>query len=408
MGRPLVIENKNFGLLWFGQLVSQLGDKIFSLAMMWYVLKLTDSSSYVSLVMVFTVLPVILFGTISGVIVDRISKKWVIVLSDLLRGILVLGTAYLVYLDNMPLWAIYVVVFSLGIFTAIFNPAISASVPLIVREDKLEKAMAYQSSLRDLSGIFGSAIGGWLIGFLGVIWSFVVNGVSFIISSILELPVKVPFERYDGDSHFIDDLKDGFRFVKRNRTIKHMLMLFMILNFFGPPIMIIIPVMVKRLSLDVVYLGYFEMSVAVGSVIGALLVASITPSKKKVLFMTFLFIGTGVLLGLIGFFTKALYLMIVMLTLGFMLAVVNINLMVIFQKNTPPEIKGRFFSILETGSSLIVPVGFLIAGWTVDIFGYSRNLYAMGLMIVTASIYFYFIPGINSIVEGEEKRDNVC
>ena len=308
----------------------------------------------------------------------------------------------------MPLWAIYVVVFILGVFTAIFNPAISASVPLIVREDKLEKAMAYQSSLRDLSGIFGSAVGGWLIGFFGVIWSFVVNGVSYILSSILELPIKVPYERHDGRSHFIEDLKDGFRFVKRNRTTMHMLMLFMILNFFGPPIMIIIPVMVKRLSLDVVYLGYFEMSVAIGSVIGALLVATITPLKKKVLFMTFLFISTGVLLGLIGFFENPVSLITVMIILGFMLAIVNINLMVIFQKNTPPEIKGRFFSILETGSSLIVPIGFLIAGQTVDIFGYSKNLYVMGLMIVISSVYFYFIPGIKSMVEGKEEEGDVC
>jgi len=408
MAKPLILDNKNFGLLWFGQLVSQLGDKIFSLAMMWYVLKLTDSSSYVSLVMVFTILPVILFGTISGVIVDRISKKWIIVLSDLLRGLLVLGTAYLVYIDKMPLWGIYMIVFLLGIFTAIFNPAIGASVPLIVREDRLEKALAYQSSLRDLSGIFGSAVGGWLIGFFGVVWSFVVNGFSYIISSILELPIKIPYERHDGRSRFIDDLKEGFRFVKRNRTILHMLMLFMILNFFGPPIMIIIPIMVKRLSLDVVFLGYFEMSVAVGSVVGALLVASITPKNKKVLFMTFLFVCTGILLGLIGFFKTSIYLIIIMILLGLLLAIVNINLMVIFQKNTPTEVKGRFFSILETGSSLIVPLGFLVAGRTVDLFGYSKNLYVMGTMIVLASLYFYFIPGINNIVEGEEDDDEVC
>ncbi len=408
MAKPLILDNKNFGLLWFGQLVSQLGDKIFSLAMMWYVLKLTDSSSYVSLVMVFTILPVILFGTISGVIVDRISKKWIIVLSDLLRGLLVLGTAYLVYIDKMPLWGIYMIVFLLGIFTAIFNPAIGASVPLIVREDRLEKALAYQSSLRDLSGIFGSAVGGWLIGFFGVVWSFVVNGFSYIISSILELPIKIPYERHDGRSRFIDDLKEGFRFVKRNRTILHMLMLFMILNFFGPPIMIIIPIMVKRLSLDVVFLGYFEMSVAVGSVVGALLVASITPKNKKVLFMTFLFVCTGILLGLIGFFKTSIYLIIIMILLGLLLAIVNINLMVIFQKNTPTEVKGRFFSILETGSSLIVPLGFLVAGRTVDLFGYSKNLYVMGTMIVLASLYFYFIPGINNMVEGEEDDDEVC
>ncbi|PLX18111.1 MAG: hypothetical protein C0601_05460 [Candidatus Muiribacterium halophilum] len=97
-----------------------------------------------------------------------------------------------------------------------------------------------------------------------------------------------------------------------------------------------------------------------------------------------------------------------MILLGLLLAIVNINLMVIFQKNTPTEVKGRFFSILETGSSLIVPLGFLVAGRTVDLFGYSKNLYVMGTMIVLASLYFYFIPGINNIVEGEEDDDEVC
>ncbi|MFW5782120.1 MAG: MFS transporter [Candidatus Muiribacteriaceae bacterium] len=397
----LIFQNKNFGLLWFGQLVSQLGDKVFQIAMMWYVLELTGSSRYVSYVLFFNLLPVVLLAAFSGVLVDRMNKKMIIVLSDLLRGMIVIGISWMVFTENAGIPHVLSAIFFLGCFTALFNPAISASVPLISGREKLGTAMAWQSSLRDMSAIFGAGIGGVLVSMFGITVSFFINGISYVLSAVFELPISIPEVKKDIRTGFFSDLREGFDFVFHNRTLKHMLILFMIMNFFGPPVMIIIPVMVKRLSLSAGYLGYFEMSLALGSLLGALTVNRITPKDSMVGFISFQMFASGLVLAAIGFFGTPLYIITLQFIMGITLAYININLMILFQKSTPDEMKGRFFSILETFSILVVPISFLIFGITVDKFGYVRNLWLMGGAICLSSLYFLIIPGIKDVVKND-------
>ncbi|MGM0608391.1 MAG: MFS transporter [Candidatus Muiribacteriota bacterium] len=395
----LIFNNKNFGLLWFGQLISQLGDKIFSIAVAWYVLDITGSSQYVSYVMIFTFLPVILFSSFSGVFVDRLNRKKIIVISDILRGALILLLSYLIYTGIENFYVLYTIIFLCASVTSFFNPAISASIPSIVEEDNLEKAMAYQGSLRDMATVIGSGIGGVLVGFFGAMFSFLINGVCYLISAICEIPIKIPVSIKKEKNSFFKDMKEGFVFVLNHKTIKWMLITFMILNFFGPPIMIIIPVMVKQLQLGPEYLGYFQMIFAMGGVLGALSCTRITPKKKKILFITIVMVLSGLFMSLLGFFTQILILLALQFFIGVVLSWININLAVFFQKLTPGYIKGRFFAILENVAMLIVPFSFFIAGITIDYYGYALNLKVMGTCVILASFFFYFIPGLRSTDE---------
>jgi MFS family permease len=390
----LILDNVNFGLLWFGQMISQIGDRIFSIAVMWYILDITDSAKSASYVMFFSVVPIIILACFSGVIVDRFNKKNIIVFSDIIRGILIISMSFLYFQNLLLTWHVYLFLFLSGCVTALFNPAISASIPFIVDDEKIDKAMAYQSSLRDMSTIFGAGIGGILISTIGIGWSFFVNGASYIFSAFAEMPIKIKKTIKTHENSFFLDMKQGFEFVYKNITLKKMLILFMIMNFFGPPVILIIPIIVKRSFFGVEWFAYFEIALAIGSITGAVSVSFLSKRFNIKNIITLNMILSGVFLGLLGVTATKSGIFLLQFLLGFVLACININLMIIFQKITPDYIKGRFFSILETVSCLIVPLSFLVSGNTIERFGYQNNLYVMGVAIVLSSIYFYFIPGI--------------
>ncbi|MCK9223798.1 MAG: MFS transporter [Candidatus Muirbacterium halophilum] len=402
MNKLLIFDNKNFGLLWFGQMVSQIGDRIFSIAVMWYILDITNSAQSASYVMFFSIIPVILLACFTGVVVDRFNKKNIIVLSDIIRGILIIFLSVLFFKNLLQPWHIYCFLFLIGCVSALFNPAISASIPFIVKSEKIDKAMAYQSSIRDMSVIFGAGIGGLLISSIGIGWSFFINGISYIFSAFAEMPIKIRNIEKKIENSFFADMKQGFDFAFKNITVRKMLFLFMIMNFFGPPMILIIPIIVKQSSFGVEWFAIFEIALAVGSILGAISVNYICKNFNVKNFITLNMVLSGILLILLGFSSSKLNIFIIQFLFGIVLAYININLMIIFQKITPDNIKGRFFSILETVSCFVVPLSFLVAGITIEKYGYYNNLFVMGTAIVISSIYFYFIPGL-----GDARRASI-
>lgn len=232
--------------------------------------------------------------------------------------------------------------------------------------------------------------------------SFLINGLAYFLSAVFETPIKIKKNIEKTGNHFFSDLKEGFGFVIKNNTLKHMLTLFAVLNFFGPPVMIIIPVIIKETGLSGAYLGYYQMTMAIGSFLGALTVLSVTPKKNLISFLTVTLIISGVILIIMGFNQGVVLMLSMQFIMGLVLAWININLMVFFQKLTPDYIKGRFFSILETLAMFIVPFSFLLFGYMVEKYGFEFNLKLCGMAIAVSSVYFYFIPGIHSVLTGSK------
>src|SRR2546423_4277317 len=186
----LLRSNPGFRTLWLGEVVIQMGDWFDTIAVYTIALQLTGSSRSVALIMVARFLPSVFIGPLSGVIADRFSRRAIMIASDILRALVVLGFLFVRRPDQM--WLVYVLtIFQLG-FSTFFEPAKTASIPSIVSDRELLPANAIASVTWSIMLTLGAAIGGFVTGWFGTNAAFVLDSLSFLASAMLIASVTFP------------------------------------------------------------------------------------------------------------------------------------------------------------------------------------------------------------------------
>jgi MFS family permease len=186
----LLRRNRSFRQLWLGQVVSQMGDWFDTIALYTIILKLTGSGRDVGLLLVARFIPSFFFGPISGVIADRFSRQRIMIVSDLLRAVVVLGFLFVRRPDQ--LWIIYVLtVFQLGLST-FFEPAKTAAIPSIVESRELVAANAISSVTWSAMLTIGAALGGFITGLFGTDVAFILDAATYLLSAALIASIRVP------------------------------------------------------------------------------------------------------------------------------------------------------------------------------------------------------------------------
>ena len=215
----LLRRNRSFRLLWLGQVVSQMGDWFNTIALYTIILKLTGSGRDVGLLLVARFVPSFLFGPISGVVADRFSRQRIMIISDLLRALVVLGFLFVRRPDQ--LWIIYVLtVFQLGLST-FFEPAKTAAIPSLVEDRELVAANAISSVTWSAMLTIGAAIGGVTTGWFGTDVAFILDAATYLLSAALIASIRVPKRKKRerqklslGRLLGITETIDGIRYVK--------------------------------------------------------------------------------------------------------------------------------------------------------------------------------------------------
>ena len=186
----LLRRNRSFRQLWLGQVVSQMGDWFNTIALYTIILQLTGSGRDVGLLLVARFVPSFLFGPISGVVADRFSRRTIMIVSDLLRAVVVLG--FLLVRRAGQLWIVYVLtVFQLGLST-FFEPAKTAAIPSIVEDRELVAANAISSVTWSAMLTIGAAIGGIITDAYGTNVAFVLDAATYLVSAALIASIRVP------------------------------------------------------------------------------------------------------------------------------------------------------------------------------------------------------------------------
>ena len=183
-------ENRNFRRLWYGQVVSQLGDWLDNIALFALMLRLTGSAQAVGLLFLAEFLPGAIVGPFAGVVVDRLPRKLVLIASDIGRAVFVL----LLLFVNGPedLWLLYSAVIAKTALASFFEPARSAIIPSLCRREELVSANAISGATWSAMLAIGAAIGGLVAGTLGVQAAFLLDAASFLLSAALIATVRVP------------------------------------------------------------------------------------------------------------------------------------------------------------------------------------------------------------------------
>jgi MFS family permease len=397
----LLRTHRDFRHLWLAQVVSQLGDKIYALALSWWVLELTASPeeplgdpSRVGYILAVGALAATLFGPWMGTLADRFSRRFLMIAADLGRAGLCAFLAFLAFTGRAHMPMLYLVVFLISLGTLLFNPATHAILGSLVADEEMQEALSLQQMTHDLCNVLGAAFGGAIVAFLGVRMALVFNAVSFALSAVFiagigrrEAPKKTGQEETGG----------GLSFLKGQPTILGLLAVFCGANIFIVPLFVLTPAVSKIvLHGTAATLGILEGSLALGSILTTLVILRMTFRKRwPSLFGAVAVNGLGLIA--MGAVHTLAPMAVFLAVIGGCLACVNVQFLGMLQALTPDHLKGRVFSVMETIATGCFPLSFFLAGYAADHLSLSTIFVICGCGVGLAGLLVPFVPGIRKI-----------
>ncbi|MGD9099587.1 MAG: MFS transporter, partial [Anaerolineae bacterium] len=223
-----LMSNRNYFALWLGQLLSQVGDRFRFVAVLFIVNNLTSGDPLAITVLTMTVaIPQFIFGLLGGAVSDRVDRKTVMIVSDVLRGLLVLPVLLVNTSDR--LWIIYVCSIGMEIISVFFYPARNAVLPNIIGQGQLMVANALMQGSYIVALIIGSALAGFLTGLIGTDFAIIFDSATFFFSVVAIAFMTVPplAAALNGERPTVKglwgDIKDGLRFIWSRDDLKTIL-----------------------------------------------------------------------------------------------------------------------------------------------------------------------------------------
>ena len=355
--------NKNFLLLWFGQAISQIGNRIYVMALAWYIVAVMNSPGKMIVLFIISSLPSLLFGTLIGPLVEKWNKKRVIVVCDIISGCLTALLALMIHFGYNWLWLIYLVCFLLNTVNLFFSPSVNSILPTIIPADHYRQGTSLMKMMTFLSQIMGAAVGGMLVGFFGVFWSIAINAASFFISALMSAFVTFVPSAVTAAGKYFSDIKEGFRYLSRDRMLSGTLAIAVTVNLFLPSFIVLVPIIIKNgLNLDAVHYGIVDAAIPIGAVLVSLLLSlqkkkgNANPMKTLALSIA----GIALVYVLVSAFRNFTTVLLAGIVFGFLSNNVNIKVLSYFIEKVEPQFRGRVFSLLESLSYASISISYVI------------------------------------------------
>lgn len=406
-----VLKEPNFLFLWLGQIISQFGDKFAMMALVGLVSQRAPGSAYeLAKLFIFVIIPVFVIGPVAGVYCDRWSKKWTMIISDIIRGLLVLSIAlYWVCVPALkPVFPVYIIVFIIFSVTRFFIPAKMSIVPQLVTGDKLLKANSLMHTTGMIASALGFGLGGIIVSLpsVGVKGALIIDGFTFFISALLISFIKKR-EMISGVRESIYEIgrnvKEIIRqsvFVEIKHGIKHIIehrkmhfvigLLFILSSGIGASQVVVIVFIQNALASITRDLGLLIMFFGTGLFCGAIVYGKIGErfSKVKAIFLSLILGGIFlvqfvILVGVLeSFFTAA----VITFFFGAAVSPIIISSNTIVHELIPKEVHGRVFSSLEAVVHLAYLVFMLLSAVLAEFVSSFYILLTVGLIFVLSGV----------------------
>lgn len=385
-------EYRDFRMLWFGACTSSVGTWMQSVAQNWLVLELTKSPFLLGLDSFLGQIPIFLFSLIGGVIADRADRRKLLVGSQIVQLSCAFLLAALFATGTVRVWHILSLSFVVGLAQAFGGPAYQALIPTLVSPKDLSNAIALNSIQFNLARVIGPMLGGIALTKLGAAWCFGLNGLSFIavIISLLLLPVRpIPSK---GNSSVMTSMKEGLRFIERQKGMAPLIVIAFLMTMLGIPIMVFLPVVVR----DVFHKGpeVFTLMLCIsgaGAVVGALTVAAFGHIHKKGLVALLALILLGVLIIAFGMSTNLILSCVILFCSSASLVAVFAMISSLVQMIAPDEMRGRVMSVYNVAFRGGMPIGSLISGELVSNSSVGTVLAANGVGLAILGLFFLLV-----------------
>jgi MFS family permease len=367
-----VLRQRDFSLLWFGGVLSVIGDYFLFVALPFFVYERTGSALATGAIFIAETLPRLLFGSVAGVFVDRWDRKRTMVVSDLSRALILLPL--LAAAAGGPLVLVYVVAFVEASVSMFFSPAKSATIPNLVAERDLTAANSLNSLSEEVPSLVGALLGGALLAIVGLSGLVLLDVATYLASAILisliSAPTAAPAEEPDvtpevAVSAWANALKEwlkGLRLIRRDRSVAVLFTVVSIATAGEGVVTVLVVIFFKDiLGGGAQEFSYFIAAYGVGGILGGLLLGWSSRLIDEVRLFSLSLIANGILL--IAIFNVAVLPLIV--TLGVLAGMTVIGWLVVaqtlLQKWVADSYRGRVFGAYEATQALTILVGMGLA-----------------------------------------------
>ncbi|MBX3304266.1 MAG: MFS transporter [Nitrospira sp.] len=397
-----LVKTRDFGFLFAGQTISQIGDSLTKVALLWFVYDLTGSALKMTMVGLLQTLPPLLLGPLIGVYLDRVRKKPVMIGVDLLRTLMVLLIPVLYAMGALTLDRLYVLVFATAIFSTVFGPALTSAVPLIVPKDRLIAANALLQTTTNMGLLVGPALSGLGIALIGAQNVLFIDAATFFLSALCLFPIRVRETlvhahgaRKRLTEGIAGDLLVGFRFVFVEQKTVMLLMLTATLYSVGVSAFIfLLPVFAKDvLGVGPIQLGWLWSALGVGMLLASLVLTSISKGDVpwRLRFMSGALAIGGIAVAALGFLEAPVAAGALLAVIGGSTAMFTPLVWTMLQELTPTHLLGRVFTSFATGGMASSMAGMAGFGWAADTIGPAASLGGISvILLMTAATTWLF------------------
>lgn len=396
-------RNRDFRALWIGQLFSQIGDSFVLVAILFVINTLTDSPLALGVLAVVATLPQILLGLVGGVFVDRLDRKRVMIVTDIIRGLAVLT---LVLIDRADqLYILYIVAFVMATAGVFFNPARNAIMPSIISGGVLLTANALMQANQIIAVILGASIAGLVVGWLGPASAFVFDSFTFVFSAAAIATMTIPpMNSSPGKTSgrvIWNQLVEGLLFIRHCSPLLHAIITTAVATLgFGAIVVLGIVYLDKILGIGAEGLGFLYAFQGLGVVIGGALIGHLASRVRTNLIVG----GCMVVLGLaiIAFAVAPSYplVLVAVAIIGLTIVAARAALVTLTQILVPNDKLGRVESAVTMVIGASTSASMALSGLFGDLVGVQAVFVAAGIITIVAGVAAYYTLKGAQVVNG--------
>jgi len=365
-----VFQNRNLTFLWLGQIISQSGDSIYQIGLLWLVLELSDSEAITGLVAMASYLPAVLLSLFAGVMADRGNRRQIMLGADAFRVLVVLMIPILHLTGHLTPFFLAINAFALTIAATFFNPARDAFIPQIVPNSGLMRANSLIQTSWQFALLLGPALAGVLLHLAGNVHLFTIDSIAYLLSFcfILLIRSRKVYNTIECHVHKLNDIWGGLKFVIHHRVLFPLLVISVVNNLFimGPAI-VGTPIFVKKeLGLGAEAYALIMGCYAVGMLIGTvgLIWLGGRFRKGRILLVGMFFDGLTFIPIYWAGSLPALAVMVVIHSLA--IPLLTVSRASLIQGLTPSQLTGRVFALVNLAVVGMTAVSAGLTGFVVE------------------------------------------
>jgi len=392
-GFRALLKNRPFLMLWSGQVLSQVADKVLFILLIAllesYHSPRAFANSMRSTLMVAFTLPAIFFGSAAGIFVDRIPKKQILVFSNLIRGLLMLAIPIL----PKQFIILLVITFAISTVTQFFAPAEQAAIPLLVRRENLMTANALFTTTLMGSLIVGFAVGEPLLS-LARTWGaygqeLLIVGLYLLATAVMQfIPLKeTAVSPQEVAVHPLSDLKEGLRYLWKNRLVWNAMVQMTILYSVFAALTVVAIDLAEEIGLKPTQFGFLLAAAGVGMVAGAGVLGHWGDRFHNKPLPLLGFLSMGFVLAVFTF-TKDLWLGLALSALlGLGASLIGVPMQTLIQEQTPETMRGKVFGFQNNAANIALSLPLALAGPLTDRFGLRLVLLSMSIIVSVGGVW---------------------